>query len=122
MPKVLVVDDSDTLRAQLTKTLVGAGIEIVEAADGVLGLSAFTSDPDIKLVISDVNMPNMDGLTMCSKLVELPNGKTTPIIMLTTESNADMKEKGKAIGVKAWVTKPYQDDKLIMAVKKLLGI
>lgn len=122
MGKVLIVDDSDTLRAQLKKTLEGAGIAVVEAADGVQGLSVFSANKDIKLVVSDVNMPNMDGLTMCSKLVALPGGNAIPIIMLTTESNNDMKEKGKQIGIKAWVTKPYQDDKLVIAIKKLMGM
>jgi two-component system, chemotaxis family, chemotaxis protein CheY len=120
--KVLIVDDSETLRSQLKKALNSIGLEVIEAADGMLGVEAFQSSSDIKLIISDVNMPNMDGLTMCSEIVTLPTGSSIPILMLTTEANLEMKTKGKQIGVKAWVTKPFNEEKLILAVKKLIGL
>lgn len=122
MAKVLIVDDSDSLRSQLKKVLQGASLDVVEAADGQLGLAALNSNTDVKLIICDVNMPNMDGITMCTKVSEDPKFNSIPIFMLTTETNTDMKEKGKQVGVKAWITKPYQDDKLLLAVKKMVGL
>lgn len=122
MAKILIVDDSESLRSQLKNLLEGAGFEIVEGADGQLGLDTLMTNKDVNLIISDVNMPNMDGVTMCSKISEDSSVNSIPIFMLTTESNTEMKEKGKKAGVKAWITKPFDDDKLVMAVKKILGM
>jgi len=121
MAKILIVDDSETLRSQLRKALEEAGHEVVEGYDGVNGLETLNSNPDVELILCDVNMPEMDGLTMLGKVSENDSFNKIPIFMLTTESNADMKEKGKAVGVKAWVTKPFVPEKLLGAVKKVLG-
>ena len=121
MAKILIVDDSETLRSQLRKALEEAGPEVVEGYDGVNGLETLNSNPDVQLILCDVNMPEMDGLTMLGKVAENDSFNKIPIFMLTTESNADMKEKGKAVGVKAWVTKPFVPEKLLGAVKKVLG-
>lgn len=121
MAKILLVDDSETLRLQLKKLLSSKGHSIVEGADGVKGLETLKSNSDVKLIICDVNMPNMDGVTMCTMVSEDPQLKTIPIFMLTTEASADLKEKGKKAGVKAWFSKPYDETKLMSLVDKILA-
>ena len=121
MAKILIVDDSETLRVQLKKLLENNGHTVVEGQDGLLGLEKLKANSDISLIICDVNMPNMDGITMVTKVSEDASMSKIPIFMLTTESNVEMKEKGKKAGVKAWVTKPYNDEKLIFAISKILS-
>lgn len=119
MTKVLVVDDSNSIRDMVSFTLKSAGYETVEAKDGQEGLSkAKTATFD--LVISDVNMPNMDGITLCAELRKLPNFKFTPILMLTTESSGDMKLKGKAAGATGWLVKPFNPEKLLATIKRVV--
>lgn len=119
MKKILVVDDSETLRTQVTRILSDAGFKPIEAEDGVKGLQAFL-DHDVDLIICDVNMPEMDGLTMCERL-SASDKPRPPIFMLTTESSADMKVRGKSAGVIAWVTKPFVPEKLLAAVNKVVS-
>lgn len=119
MAKILVVDDSETVRSQLKKDLETKGHEVIEAGDGVQGLESVRSAGRFDLILCDVNMPNMDGLTMCAKIHEQSEHSGTPIFMLTTESNADMKAKGKEAGVRAWITKPYVANALLSAVEKI---
>ena len=121
MAKILIVDDSEIIRVQLKSDLEGAGHEVVEAADGVQGLKALEANKDVKLVFSDVNMPEMDGLTMCEKLHGNPAFSHIPIIMLTTQSSVEMKTRGKENGVVAWVTKPYKSQALLSGTKKILS-
>ncbi len=122
MAKILIVDDSETLRIQLKGLLESNGHTVIEGVDGENGLEVLKANAsDTKLIICDVNMPNMDGITMCTKVSEDSSVNSIPIFMLTTESNADMKDKGKKAGVKAWITKPYDDDKIVTAVTKILG-
>lgn len=120
MAKILLVDDSETIRAQLKKDLSDGGHDVVEAADGLEGIDQLKSNGDVQLVFCDVNMPNMDGLTMCEKVAS-ESLSSAVILMLTTESNPEMKERGKNAGVRAWITKPYNKDKVLEAVKKLVG-
>ena len=117
--KVLIVDDSETLRVQLRKDLEAGGFTVIEAFDGVHGLEVLAQNKDTKLVICDVNMPRMDGLTMCQKVHSNPDYAKIPLLMMTTESSPEMKAQGKASGVLAWVTKPYVAEKLISVVGKL---
>ena len=119
MSKILVVDDSETLRSQLKKDLEQAGHTVMEAYDGVNGLEIIQANKDTNLILCDVNMPRMDGLTMCEKVREIPELLKTPIFMLTTESNPEMKTRGKAAGVIAWITKPYVAAKLLVAIDKI---
>ncbi len=119
MIKILLVDDSDTVRLQLKKDLTNVKYTILEAADGLDGLNQLKADAEISLVICDINMPIMDGLTMCEKLSESGRNAGLTILMLTTETSAEMKERGKKAGVRAWITKPYQADKLIAAIEKM---
>jgi two-component system, chemotaxis family, chemotaxis protein CheY len=123
MAKIMIVDDSETLRTQLRKVLHEAGHETVEAENGVVGLEQFTATKDLQLILCDVNMPEMDGLTMCEKLFNDAeyNDRKVSIFMLTTESSAEMKVRGKSVGVLAWVTKPFVEAKLLGAVTKVLA-
>ena len=116
MAKILIVDDSETLRIQLDEILKAAGHETVEAADGILGLGALKNNPDIDMVLCDVNMPNLNGLDMVER-VEQP----IPVFMLTTEANAEYKARGKAAGVMAWITKPFVGEKLLKGIDKALA-
>ncbi len=120
MKKILIVDDAETVRSQLRKELETAGYLVIDAADGILGIEAIEREPDVALVISDVNMPRMDGLTMSKKIHEKENFKSVPIIVMTTESSLEMKTIGKEAGVLAWITKPYDPTKLLAALKKIL--
>lgn len=119
MAKILAVDDSASMRQMVTFTLQGAGHEVVQAADGKLALAAAQKD-DFKLVLTDLNMPNMNGLELIKSLRQLSNYKFTPILMLTTESQADMKQQGKAAGATGWIVKPFNPDQLLNTVKKVL--
>ncbi len=116
---ILIVDDSRSLREVVAIALKGAGYDVIEAGDGKEGLSKLDGTK-IHLIISDVNMPNMDGISMVKEIKTMPAYKFTPIIMLTTESGADMKEAGKEAGVKAWVIKPFKPDQMLTAVTKLI--
>jgi len=121
MAKILVVDDSEIIRVQLKADLEGAGHQVVEAVNGLQGLEVLDENKDVKLVISDVNMPEMDGLTMCEKIHANPDFSQIPIIMLTTQSSAEMKARGKENGVLAWVTKPYKSKALLAGADKILS-
>lgn len=116
---ILIVDDSASLRQVVGIALKGAGYDIIEACDGKDALSKLNGTK-IHLVISDVNMPNMDGITFLKELKKLPNYKFTPVIMLTTESQAEKKSEGQAAGAKAWVIKPFQPQTMLAAVAKLI--
>jgi two-component system chemotaxis response regulator CheY len=116
---ILIVDDSASLRQVVGIALKGAGYDIIEACDGKDALSKLNGTK-IHLVISDVNMPNMDGITFLKELKKLPNYKFTPVIMLTTESQEAKKAEGQAAGAKAWVIKPFQPPTMLAAVAKLI--
>jgi len=118
MSLVLVVDDSATVRNDVAGFLQQNGLQVVTAQDGREGLEQLKRHQGIRLVICDVNMPNMDGLTMAEKSrSDLRN--SAPIIMLTTESCPKMKERGKAAGVKGWIVKPFNGPSTIGAIRKL---
>lgn len=122
MLKIMIVDDSDTLRGQLLKLLQSNGFEVVEANNGAKGVEVFGAiGGAVNLIITDYNMPELDGLGMIRKIRALPKGDAVPVFMLTTESSPELKNAGKEIGVRAWVTKPFSDEKLIMAIKKVAG-
>jgi len=119
MATVLVVDDSASLRNMVTFTLKQQGYEVVEAGDGKEAL-AKAQGKKIDLVLSDVNMPVMDGITLCTELRKLPAFKFTPILMLTTESSGDMKQRGKAAGATGWLVKPFNPDSLMSTIKRVV--
>ena len=116
--KILVVDDSKAIRQSLIFTLKGHGYDVIEAANGVDALNLM-KDNTIGLFISDVNMPEMDGIELLKKIKQDKDHKYTPVIMLTTESGRDMIEAGKEAGAKAWMIKPFQPEEIVSAVKKL---
>jgi len=116
---ILVVDDSASVRQVVSIALKGAGYEVIEGVDGKDALSKLTGQK-VHLVISDVNMPNMDGITFVKELKQLPAYKFTPVIMLTTESQESKKQEGQAAGAKAWVVKPFQPAQMLAAVAKLI--
>ncbi len=119
MARILVVDDSSTVRDEVAGFLRGNGLEVATAVDGKDGLAKLKADPGIKLVVSDVNMPNMDGLTMAEKIRGELRNTTVNLIMLTTESNPSMKERGKAAGIKGWIVKPFSGPAVLATFKKL---
>ncbi|MCF5902997.1 MULTISPECIES: response regulator [Aeromonas] len=116
---ILIVDDSATIRQVVGMTLKGAGYEVMEASDGRDALNKLDGKK-INLIISDVNMPNMDGITFVKEAKKLANYKFTPVIMLTTESQDSKKQEGQAAGAKAWVVKPFQPEQMLAAVAKLI--
>lgn len=116
---VLIVDDSASLRQVVGITLKGAGYDVIEASDGKDALSKLGGQK-IHLIISDVNMPNMDGISFVKQVKQLPAYRFTPVIMLTTESQESKKEEGKAAGAKAWMVKPFQPAQMLNAVSKLV--
>ncbi len=118
--KVLTVDDSRTMRDMVTFTLKGAGYEVVEAADGQQALTVIAAHK-VDLVITDLNMPVMDGLTLIRRLRAAPAHRTLPILMLTTESDESKKSEGRSAGATGWIVKPFNPDKLISVVQKVCG-
>ncbi|WP_148861041.1 response regulator [Marinobacter fonticola] len=117
---ILIVDDSASIRQVVSLTLKGAGFNVIEACDGRDALSKLTGQR-VHLMISDVNMPNMDGLSFLKAVKSRPEYKFTPVIMLTTESAEDKKLQGQAAGAKAWMVKPFQPQQMLAAVNKLVG-
>lgn len=116
---ILVVDDSASLRQVVSIALKGAGYDVVEACDGMDALSKLDGRK-VNLIISDVNMPNMDGITLLKEVKKLPDYKFTPIIMLTTENQEGKKAEGRKAGAKAWVVKPFKPEQMMAAVAKLV--
>ncbi|EAR60759.1 response regulator [Neptuniibacter caesariensis] len=119
MASILVVDDSASLRNMVTFTLKQEGYQVVEAGNGQEAL-AKAQGARFDLVLTDVNMPIMDGITLCAELRKLPAFKFTPILVLTTESSADMKQRGKAAGATGWLVKPFNPEKLISTIKRVV--
>lgn len=121
MAQILVVDDSSTVRDEVCNFLKTNGLTVTSAIDGKDGLDKLKADSSIKLVISDVNMPNMDGLTMAEKIRSELKNTAVNIIMLTTENSPSMKERGKAAGIKGWIVKPFNGAAVVSSVKKLVA-
>jgi len=119
---ILVVDDSASLRRVVNLALTAAGYDIVEAGDGVEGLKklADMGGKKVHLIISDVNMPRMDGIEFVTELKKQAAFKFTPVIMLTTEGDDEVKNAGRAAGAKAWIIKPFNPDQMLNAVSKLI--
>lgn len=120
MASILAVDDSASMRQMVSFTLKGAGYEVIEAVDGVDALNK-AKGKTVNMVLTDVNMPNMDGITLIKELRKLPNYKFTPMLMLTTESSGDKKAQGKSAGATGWLVKPFNPDQLLGTIKKVIG-
>lgn len=117
---ILIVDDSASVRSVVGIALKGAGYEVIEACDGVDALRKLTGQK-VHLIVSDVNMPNMDGITLVKEVRKLASYRFTPICMLTTEAGQSKMAEGKAAGAKAWIVKPFQPPKLLNVVSKLVS-
>jgi two-component system, chemotaxis family, chemotaxis protein CheY len=120
MAKILAVDDSASMRGMVAFTLRSAGYEVAEAENGQLALDT-ASASKFDLVLADVNMPVMDGISMVRELRTRAEYKGVPILMLTTESNTDKKMEGKAAGATGWLVKPFDPEQLLATVKRVLG-
>jgi two-component system chemotaxis response regulator CheY len=120
MKKILTVDDSTSMRQMVKATLQSAGYGVVEAADGQEALE-FARANAVDLVISDVNMPRMDGITLVSQLRSLPGYRLTPLLLLTTESSQEKKQEGKRAGATGWIVKPFNPAQLLTTLSRLFG-
>lgn len=116
---ILIVDDSASLRQVVGISLRGAGYEVIEAGDGQEALRRLTGQK-VHLMISDVNMPHMDGISFLKEVKKMPAYKFTPVVMLTTESQDEKKRQGQEAGAKAWVVKPFKPEHLLGVVQKLV--
>ena len=121
MPNViLAVDDSPSMRQMVGQTLRAAGYDVIEAADGVEALEK-AKDRVVDVVITDVNMPNMDGITLVAQLRALPSYRLVPLLLLTTESSPERKAQGKQAGATGWMVKPFNPDQLLATLARVLG-
>jgi two-component system chemotaxis response regulator CheY len=118
---ILAVDDSTSIRQMVAFTLKSAGYTVIEAVDGQDGLDKIKSQATVDLVLTDQNMPRMDGLTLIKTLRGQPQFSATPILMLTTESSDEMKTQGRAAGATGWIVKPFDPHKLLEVIKKVIG-
>lgn len=119
MASILLVDDSASMREMVSFTLKEAGHDVTEAEDGVEAL-AFAKQAEVNLVITDVNMPNMDGITLTGKLRNLASYKFIPILILSTETGSEKKNQGRIAGATGWIEKPFDPDNLLSTVNRVL--
>ena len=117
---IMTVDDSASMRQMISFTLTREGYQVLDAADGEDAIGKLDGK-EVDLVITDLNMPNLDGIGLIKKLKETPKHKFTPILMLTTESQESRKMEGKAAGATGWIVKPFKPEQLVAVVKKILG-
>jgi two-component system chemotaxis response regulator CheY len=117
---ILAVDDSASMRQMVSFTLKGAGYTVVEAVDGLDALNKAKAQT-FDCIVTDVNMPNKDGIALIKDLRALPNYKFTPMLMLTTESGMDKKQQGKEAGATGWIVKPFNPDQLLKTIQKVMG-
>jgi two-component system chemotaxis response regulator CheY len=118
----LVVDDSASMRQMITMTLRSAGFEILEEPNGQAAIDTLAGKGPVDLIITDLNMPLMDGFTFIRNARQMPMARTTPILMLTTERSEERKMEGKAAGATGWIAKPFDPDQLIAVVKKVVHL
>jgi two-component system chemotaxis response regulator CheY len=119
--KVMVVDDSRSVRLQVGTVLAAAGYEVIEAVDGVEGAAKIAAEMDLSLVICDVNMPNMNGIEMVTLIKQDPRNAGLLVLMLTTETRGTMIAQAKAAGARGWIVKPFKPDLLLATVRKVAG-
>jgi two-component system chemotaxis response regulator CheY len=117
---ILTVDDSASMRQMIKMTLSTAGYNVIEAGDGTQGLATARASA-VDLVLTDLNMPGLDGIALIRELRKLPSYTGVPIVLLTTESDAERKQIAKAAGATGWITKPFEPQQLVSVTKKVLG-
>lgn len=118
---ILIVDDAASMRGLVGMTLKSKGYNVIEASDGKNALEKLKAAQKVDLIVTDLNMPNMDGIQLIKTLKTDPKFKFVPIVMLTTESQEAKKEEGRKAGAKAWIVKPFKPDVLVDVVKKIIG-
>jgi two-component system, chemotaxis family, chemotaxis protein CheY len=118
--RIMTVDDSASVRQMVSFTLKGAGYDVIEAVDGKDALSKLNGSP-IHMIVTDLNMPNLDGIGLIRQVRANPSHKFVPIIMLTTESQETKKLEGRSAGATGWIVKPFKPEQLLNVVKKVLG-
>ncbi|MDF0675094.1 MAG: response regulator [Nitrospira sp.] len=118
----LIVDDSPTMRQLVSSTLTNAGFTVVEAEHGKDAVNKVAAEPKLDIIVTDLNMPEMDGITLIKALRKLNAFRFTPILMLTTESAADKKQAGKEAGATGWIVKPFNPDILLKTIAKVLPV
>ena len=121
MARILAVDDSASMRQMVDLTLKSAGHDVISAVDGLDGLQKARDGDPVDLVIADVNMPNMDGIALVRELRRLPQYRGVPLLMLTTEGSAERKQEGRAAGATGWIVKPFDPERLLATVDKVLA-
>jgi len=119
---VLVVDDSPTMRQMVAFTLTGAGFQVVEAGNGKEAVGKIASGAKPDLVVTDLNMPEMDGISLIKEIRKIPALKFTPILMLTTESADDKKKDGQTAGATGWIVKPFNPEQMLKVIQKVLPV
>ena len=120
MAKILTVDDSRSMRQMVSFALKSGGFDVIECVDGQEALEV-AKQRSVELVLTDINMPRMDGITLIKTLRELPSYRFTPILTLTTESSAEKKAIGKAAGATGWIVKPFDPNQLVSVVRRLVS-
>ena len=118
---ILVVDDSETVRQVLQLTLSNSGYNVVEAVDGAEALEKLADMKSVDMIVTDLNMPNIDGLQLIKEIRAAGNHRFTPIVMLTTESSEEKKQAGREAGASGWIVKPFKPEQLLKVVKMVLG-
>jgi two-component system chemotaxis response regulator CheY len=119
--KVMIVDDSRSIRQHVNSVLSAAGYEVLEAADGIEAIQRIAATPGLSLVICDVNMPRMNGIELVSVVKDRPGNENLSIVMLTTEGQPELISKAKAAGARGWMVKPFKPDLLLATVRRLAG-
>jgi two-component system chemotaxis response regulator CheY len=119
--KIIVVDDSSVLRKELFLVLSSAGYEVVEATNGLHGLQRLDENPDALMVLSDINMPEMSGIEMLTRIKTNPKYASLPVVMVTTEGNTEIMKQAKRAGAKGWIVKPFNNSLVLEAVKMFAG-
>jgi two-component system chemotaxis response regulator CheY len=120
MARILAVDDSPSMRQMVCATLRSAGHVVMEAFDGCEALDIAKKQPAMDLVITDINMPNMDGITLVRELRQLSHYRGVPLLVLTTEASAQIKQEGRAAGATGWIVKPFNPERLLAAVQRVV--
>lgn len=119
--KILIVDDSSSVRQVVGFTLKNAGYDVIEAVDGRDALARLSAAPSVGMIVTDLNMPNLDGIGLIRAVRAIATHKFIPIVMLTTESQDSKKQDGKSAGATGWIIKPFKPEQLLAVVKKVLG-